>query len=120
LPSYLHYCFSFQSCHQALKNELVTKTDFAQTNGKSRTVLAKEIVFVIAGQFSRGKETREHECYHKTTAMLSGKRLGQSPSRKYRSSTKSKALFSLDCFFAFVSTSIGTKKKRIFIRGAPF
>jgi len=27
LPSYIHCCFPFQSCHQALKNELVTKTD---------------------------------------------------------------------------------------------
>jgi len=48
-------------------------------------VLAKEIVFVIAGQFSHGKETREQEYYYETIAMLIliGKRLGQSPSRKY-------------------------------------
>jgi len=54
-------------------------------NGNSRTVLAKEIVFVIAGQFSRGKEIREQEYYYETIAMLIliGKRLGQTPSRKY-------------------------------------
>jgi len=47
-------------------------------------VLAEEIVFVIAGQFSRGKETMEHEYYYATIAMLIliGKRLGQYPSRK--------------------------------------
>jgi len=37
----------------SVKNELLTKTNkFSQPNGKSRTVLAKEIVFVIAGQLS--------------------------------------------------------------------
>jgi len=48
-------------------------------------MLAKEIVFVIAVQFSRGKEIREQECYYQTIAMLIsiGKRLGQSPSSKY-------------------------------------
>jgi len=29
-------------------------------------VLTKEIVFVIAGQFSRGKEKREQEYYYET------------------------------------------------------
>jgi len=61
-------------------------------------VLAKKIVFAIAEQFSRGREIREQEYYYETIAMLIliGKRLGQSPSRKYWSSTKCKALFSLD------------------------
>jgi len=36
-----------------IKNALVTKqTNFAQPTGKSGTVLAKEIAFVIAGQLS--------------------------------------------------------------------
>jgi len=54
-------------------------------NGKPRTVLAKETAFVVAGQFSRGKEIMEHEYYYETIAMLIliGKRLGQSPSREY-------------------------------------
>ena len=77
---------------------------------------------MIAGQFSRGKELREHEFYYETIALLIlvGKKLGQSPSHKYRSSTKCKALFGFNSvFFVFVFTSIGTKKGRIFIRGAP-
>jgi len=50
LPSYLHYCFSLKSCHQALKINLQQKqTKFAQPNGKYRIVLAKMTVFVIAG-----------------------------------------------------------------------
>jgi len=70
LHSYLHHCFSSQGFHQALKNELVTKqTNFAQPTGKPRTVLAKEIAFVIAGQFSRGKEKTEQEYYYETMAM---------------------------------------------------
>ena len=75
---------------------------------------------MIAGQFSRGSE---QEFYYETIPLLIlvGKRLGQSPSRKNRSSTKCKALFSFDrVFFVFVFTSIGTEKGRIFIRGAPF
>jgi len=48
-------------------------------------VLVTEIVFVIAGQFSRGKEMRKQEYYYETIAMLIliGKWLGQSPSSKY-------------------------------------
>jgi len=86
-------------------------------------VLAKEIVFVIAGKFSRGKEIWEREYYCETIAMLIliGKRLGQSPSCKYSSSTKCKALFGLHwVFFVFVSTSIGTIKRLSFVRGGPF
>ena len=78
---------------------------------------------MIAGQFSRGKELREHEFYYETIPLLIlvGQMLGQSPSRKYRSSTKCEALFGFNSvFFVFVFTSIGTKKGRIFIRGAPF
>jgi len=78
---------------------------------------------VIAGQFSRGKELREQEFYYETIALLIlvGKKLAQSPSHKYQSSTKCKALFGFNSvFFVFVFTSIGTKKGRIFIRGAPF
>ena len=77
-------------------------------------------MFVIAGQFSRGKE---QEFYHETITLLIlvRKRLGQSPSRKHRSSTKRKVLFSFNrVFFVFAFTSIGTEKGRIFIRGAPF
>ena len=42
-------------------------------------MLAKEIVFVIAVQFSRGKEIREQGYYYETIAMSIqiGKRLGQ-------------------------------------------
>jgi len=76
-------------------------------------------VFVIVGQFSRG---REEEFYYETIALLFlvGKRLGQSPSRKHRSSTKCKALFSFDrVFLVFVFTSIGTGKGAHFYqRGA--
>jgi len=38
----------------------------------------KAIAFVIAGQFTRGKEIREHEYYFETMTMLIliGKRLG--------------------------------------------
>jgi len=78
---------------------------------------------VIAGQFSRGKEIRERGFNYETLALLIlvGKRLGQSPSHKYRSSTKCKALFSFDwVFHVFVFTSIGTEKGHIFIRWAPF
>jgi len=48
-------------------------------------MLEKEIVFVSAGEFSRGKAIREQEYYYETIAILIpiGKRLGQSPSRKY-------------------------------------
>jgi len=43
-----------------MKNEIVSNTDqFAQPNGTSRTMLAKAIAFVIAGQLSRGKQIRE-------------------------------------------------------------
>jgi len=58
----------------------------------------KEIVFIIAGQFSCGKEIREQEFYYETIALLIlvCRRLGQSPSRKYRSSTKCEALFGFD------------------------
>jgi len=51
--------------------------------------------------------------------ILIGESLGHRPSRKYWSSTKCKALFSLDSIFAFASTSIGTKNERIPIKGAP-
>ena len=52
---------------------------------------------MIAGQFSRGKELREQEFYYETIALLIlvGKKLGESPSRKYRCSTKCKALFGI-------------------------
>jgi len=56
---------SFQGCHQALKMNLQQKqTNFAQLSGKSRTMLAKVIAFVIAGQFSRGKEIRKQKYYY--------------------------------------------------------
>jgi len=47
-------------------------------------MLAKEIVFVITGQFSRGKEMKQGY-YYETIAVLIqiGKRLGRSPPRKY-------------------------------------
>jgi len=81
------------------------------------------MVFVIAGQFTCEKEIREQEFYYETKALLIlvGNRLGQSgqsPSRKYQSSRKCEALISFSwVFFVFVSTSIGTKMGRIFIRG---
>jgi len=58
------------------------------------------LAILIAGQFSRGKETREQEFYYKTMALLIliNKRLGQSLSRKSWCSTKCKALLSLECF----------------------
>jgi len=85
------------------------QTKFAQPNGKSRTVLANEWDHVCdcwAEGISSGKEIREQEFYYETIALLIlvGKRLGESPSRKYRNSTKFKALlvsteyFSL-CFY---------------------
>jgi len=86
-------------------------------------VLAKEIVFVIPGQFSRGKEIREQEYCYETNNMLIliGKRLGQSPSRKYWSSTKCKALFYFRLnIFAFVSTSMGTKRCAFLSEGRRF
>jgi len=45
-------------------------TNFAQPNWKSRTLLSKDTVFVIAGQFSRGNEIREQEFYYETIALL--------------------------------------------------
>jgi len=53
---------------------------------------------VIAGEFSSGKEIREQEFYYETIVLLIlvGNRVGQSPSRKYRSSTECKALFSFE------------------------
>jgi len=64
-------------------------------------MLAKEVVFAIAGQFSRGKEIREQEYYYETIVLLIliGKRLGQSPLREHRSSTKCEALFSFEWIF---------------------
>jgi len=53
-------------------------------------------------QFSRGKEIREQEFYYETIALLIliGKSPGQSPSRKYRSSTKSFCLVSTEYFLS--------------------
>ena len=70
-------------------------------------MLGKEIAFVIAAfavQFSRGKEIREKEYYYVTMAVLImiGKKLGQSSSRKSWSSTKCKALFSLEQGWAII------------------
>jgi len=96
-------------------------TNFAQRNCKSRTVLAKEKDRVCDCWAVLTRT--EQEFYYETIALLIllGKRVGQSPSRKHRSSTKCKALFSFDwVFFVFVFTSIGTEKGSIFIRGAPF
>ena len=77
--------FLFKASTKHQRNELLKQTEFAQPKRKSRTVLAKEIVFVTAGQLSRGKEISEQEYYYETIAVLIliGKRLGQSPSRRY-------------------------------------
>jgi len=55
-------------------------------------MLANENAFVIAEQFSHGKEIREQEYYFETMAMfiLISKWLGQSPSHKSWISTKCK------------------------------
>ena len=72
----------------SIKNELVTKTDQFCTAQRQVQNCASErdrVCVVIAGQSSRGKEIREQEYYYETIAMLIliGKKLGQSPSRKY-------------------------------------
>jgi len=80
LPSYLHYCFSFKTAPKNKKTELLTKhTIFAQPNGKSRTVLAKNRLcdcWTVLTR-KRNKGTRQ-EYYYETIAMLIliGKRLG--------------------------------------------
>jgi len=55
----------------------------------------------LLGSSYEKKQIKEQEYYYETIAMLIpiGTRLGQSPSRKYWSSVKRKALFSLDWVF---------------------
>jgi len=80
----------------ATKHKMNLKqTNFAQPNGKSRTVLANERDRVCDCWAVRTRKRNDgQEFYYETIALLilDGKRLGQSPLRKYRSSTKCKAL----------------------------